>query len=242
MRAVLLLLGCASIGCGATADPHGSGGAGGDVSSGGTKPVGGNAGASAGLGGGPTMAGAAGSGGMLASGGNAGSAGGGLEGQPLLPLVPGHVSSFVFTPIDAQKPMTDTCAEPTTSLESGAGLSFDGHVGTLYRTFCAPEPFLIEGSGDDLTAYEIKAGAIVPPARNYIHSPVETGEMWDSGIGDKYTWEEVSEPVETAAGTFHACFHRLGTDTRITYCRGVGVVQALADYGNYRLELVAKNF
>lgn len=188
------------------------------------------------------MAGAAGSGGMLGSGGNAGSAGGGLEGQPLLPLVPGHVSSFVFTPIDDQKPMTDTCAEPTTSLESGAGLSFDGHVGTLYRTFCAPEPFLIEGSGDDLTAYEIKAGAIVPPARNYIHSPVETGEMWDSGIGDKYTWEEVSEPVETAAGTFHACFHRHGTDTRITYCRGVGVVQALADYGNYRLELVAKNF
>lgn len=188
------------------------------------------------------MAGTGGDGGAPASGGSAGSASGGVDAQPLLPLVPGHLSSFVFTPIDDLKPMTDTCPDPTTSLESGAGLSFDGHVGTIYRTFCAPEPFLIEGTGDDLTAYQIKEGAIVPPARNYIHSPVETGEMWDSGIGDKYTWEEVLEPVETKAGTFTACFYRHGTDTRITYCRGVGVVQALAEYGNYRLELIAKNF
>jgi hypothetical protein len=66
--------------------------------------------------------------------------------------------------------------------------------------------------------------------------------MWDSGRGDRYTWQELTEPLETPAGTFEACWHREGTDTRMTYCRGVGLVRALSTFGNYQLDLVAKNF
>ena len=226
--------------CGSTTDPIEPGAAGGsDAGSSGST-----AGAVGLVGGGWTtmQGGSGGGGGTGMTGGSAGSSGVPLEDQPLLPLVPGHVSSFEFSPIDDTKPMTDTCTEPTTSIESGEGLSFDGHVGTLYRTFCAPEPFLIEGEDDELVAYEINDGELVPPAFNYIHSPVETGAIWDSGRGDQYAWEEVGEPLETPAGTFSACFHRHGTDTRITYCRGVGVVQALGPYGNYQLDLVEKNF
>ena len=138
--------------------------------------------------------------------------------------------------------MNDTCPEPTTSIESGEGLSFDGHMGTLYRTFCGEEPFLLEGEGDDLTAHEISDGELVPPPFVYIRSPVVDGAMWDSGRGDRYTWQEVTEPLETPAGTFEACWHRQGSDTRMTYCRGVGLVRALATFGNYQLDLVAKNF
>lgn len=165
-----------------------------------------------------------------------------LANQPLLPLVPGHRSSFVFSPINPGEPMTDTCEKPTTSVESGEGLSFDGHTGNLYRTFCATEPFLIEGEGDDLTAYETKKGVLVLPAFAYIHSPVETGEMWDSGRGDMYTWQAVAAPLVTPAGTFDACWNRQGTDTLVTYCRGVGLVRAIGTYGNYRLELAERNF
>jgi hypothetical protein len=185
---------------------------------------------------------AGGSAGSLSAGSSAGAAGGSVEDQPLLPLVPGHLSTFVFSPIDSSKPMTDTCESPTTTIDSSEGLSLDGHVGALYRTFCAEVPFLIEGQGDQLTAYEIKNGAIVLPAFVYIHSPVSTGEMWNSGRGDSYTWQEVTEPLVTPAGTFRQCWHRRGNDTQITYCRGVGVVQALGSYGNYQLDLVTKNF
>jgi len=145
-------------------------------------------------------------------------------------------------PIDRDQPMTDTCQDPTTAVESGNGLQFEGHTGELYRTFCSTEPLLMEGHGDDLTGYEIKNSAIVPPAIAYIHSPVATGEMWDSGRGDHYTWEEVTDPLVVPAGTFEHCWYRHGVDTRITYCRGFGLVQAIGKYGNYRLDLVEKNF
>lgn len=236
MRSVVPLLVACLLGCGSTASHLPDPGHQGEAGQGGAPD---NVAGSLPVQGGSTMAGSAGS---ALAGGSGGSAGVPLAEQPLLPLVPGHLSSFAFTPIDDALPMLDTCSDPTTSVESGEGLSFDGHEGTLYRTFCAPEPFLIEGEGDSLIAYEINDGELVPPAFNYIHSPVVTGEMWPSGRGDQYTWQEVAEPLETPAGTFTACFHRHGTDTPITYCRGVGVVQALAEYANYQLDLVQKNF
>jgi hypothetical protein len=225
--------------CGGTTDPPDSAAAG-------------NGGASASAAGGQTIGGqtaghagsaTSGSGGSLATGGgDVGTGGGALEDQPLLPLVRGHRSRFAFSPIDAAKPMTDTCENPTTAIESDEGLSLDGHMGVLYLTFCAANPFLIEGEGDDLTAYEIKSGALVLPAFTYIHSPVQTGEMWDSGRGDMYTWQEALEPLVTAAGTFEHCWQRHGADAIITYCRGVGLVHATGYYGNYQLELIEKNF
>jgi hypothetical protein len=233
MRIALLLLAPAFVSCGGTLDPPSPGSAGASATGGGSNEAG--SGGSAGSIGG-------GSAGSLAGAGNAGATGVPLLQLPLLPLIPGHLSSFVFSPIDDSKPMTDTCPTPTTAVEAGAGLSFDGHMGALYRTFCADEPFLIEGQADDLTAYELKDGKLVLPSFSYIHSPVETGEMWESGRGDKYTWQAVTDPIETPAGAFEACWHRQGNDTRITYCRGVGVVQALGTYGNYQLELVKKNF
>jgi hypothetical protein len=232
MRMTFLLLAASLVACGGTTDPPNPGSAG-TGSTGGGSEGGGS--------GGSVSATDAGTSGSLA-GGNAGSTSVALEDQPLLPLVPGHVSSFVFSPIDESKPMTDTCPTPTTAVESADGLSFDGHVGALYRTFCADQPFLVEGHGDDLTAYELKDGKVVLPSFSYIHSPVETGQMWESGRGDRYTWQAATGPIETPAGTFEACWHREGRDTQITYCRGVGVVQALGAYGNYQLDLVKKNF
>jgi hypothetical protein len=242
MRSVVhvLLMGWL-VACGGTPDPIASGAAG----SGGSAAGRGGSSAGAGLAGGGRASvpgGAGGSAGSSTLGGSAGAAGGALEDQPLLPLVAGRVSSFKYSPIDEDEPMTGTCPEPTTSIESGEGLSFDGHVGALYRTFCALEPYLIEGEGDNLTAYRIKDGKLILPAIAHIHSPVETGEMWESGLGDQYTWVDAGEPLETPAGTFSACFHRYATDTRITYCRGVGVVRALDERSNYQLDIVQKNF
>ena len=184
-----------------------------------------------------------GSAGSISAGGAGGVAGGVAgEDQPLLPLVRGHRSSFVFSPIDAGKPMTDTCDNPTTAVESDEALTLDGHTGPLYLTFCGVDPFLIEGEGDDLTAYEVKNGALVLPAFAYIHSPVQTGEMWDSGYGERFTWQEAPEPIVTPAGTFDHCWHRQSTDSVMTYCRGMGLVHAVGTYGNFELDLVEKNF
>jgi hypothetical protein len=66
--------------------------------------------------------------------------------------------------------------------------------------------------------------------------------MWESGLGDHFTWVDAGEPLETPAGTFSACFHRYATDTRMTYCRGVGLVRALDERANYQLDIVEKNF
>jgi hypothetical protein len=234
MRSVQLVLVLGFAACGNTRDlaSPGSGGVGMGGEASGGKPAlqagSANGGAGADAGGSPG-----------AAGNSAGAAS--LAEQPLQPLIAGRVSSFVFSPIDAARPMTDTCPNPTTSIESGEGLSFDGHMGTLYRTFCGEEPFLIEGEGDDLTAYEISDGELLPQPFAYIHSPVVSGETWESGRGDRYTWQELPEPLETPVGTFEACWHREGFET-MTYCRGVGLVRALSSFGNYQLDLIAKNF
>ena len=180
--------------------------------------------------------------GAAGAGGDAAAAGGSLADLPLLPLVPEHLSKYVFTPIAAEKPMTDTCSDPMTMLESGEGFSYQVHTGTFYRTFCAESPFLIEGQGDDLTAYKYYDGVLTIPGYAQIRSPVEQGATWESGWGDVYTWFEVPEPVVTPAGSFENCWERQGSDTVITYCRGVGLVRAVASYANYQLDLVEKNF
>jgi hypothetical protein len=240
MRLVQLVLAVGFAACGNTSDPASPalGGAGTGAEASGGEPSLQAGGATSGAAG----SAAAASGSAGAASGSAGAASSPLADQPLQPLIAGRVSSFAFSSIDAGRSMTGTCPNPTTSMESGEGLSFDGHMGTLYRTFCAEEPFLLEGTGDDLTAYEINDGELLPQPVAYIQSPVVSGEMWDSGRGDRYTWQELTEPLETPAGTFEACWHRDGADTRMTYCRGVGLVRALDTYGNYQLDLVAKNF
>lgn len=236
-RPALGRLGLASLllslnGCGGTTDSPAPLGGGAANDSG----AGGNAGSG-------SVGGSAGSGsvGGREPGGTSGMGGVPLSEQPLLPLVSGRRSSFVFSPIDPSKPMTDTCDNPTTSIEESDGVSFPGHTGKRYRTFCGTAPFLVEGEGDNLLAYEIKDGALVLPPFVYIHSPVETGEAWDSGHGDRLTWQALDEPLVTPAGTFQNCWNRLGFVT-ITYCRGVGLVRATGTDQNYQLELSEKNF
>jgi hypothetical protein len=188
-------------------------------------------------------------GGATTSGEHSGRTEGGVGGAPakddraalpLIPLVTGHVSRLAFSPIDTTKPMLETCDDP--SIEVGERATIDGRSGWLYRTYCSRDSFLLEGDGDELSAHLIKDGKLEPPAFAYIHSPVETGTTWDSGRGDQYTWYEETEPLVTPAGSFDHCWARQGGDTRISYCRGIGLVRALSAQANHRLELVEKSF
>ncbi len=156
-RATILTLATSLMACGGTTDPPAAGGA-----SGGGEPA---AGAPASGGRGTPVAGST-TGGSAGSPAAGGADGGGatLADQPLLPLVPEHASKFVFSPIDPGKPMTDTCPTPTASVGAEASVSLDGHTGKFYRTFCVDDLFLIEGQGDQLTAYETKNGQLQLPA------------------------------------------------------------------------------
>ncbi|HXK19623.1 MAG TPA: hypothetical protein VNG33_17555, partial [Polyangiaceae bacterium] len=157
---------------------------------------------------------------------------------PLVPLVSGHESVFAFAPIDPNQPMMNTCAMPMAKVEQPTTL--EGHAGVLYETPCGESPYLIEGSGDQLTVYLVANGALTM-TYEYIHSPVAEGETWLLN-GMVQTWHRVPAPLVTAAGSFDDCWRRSQTDFSLDYCRGAGLVRMRDDTSNYVLDLVSKNF
>jgi hypothetical protein len=157
---------------------------------------------------------------------------------PLVPLISGHRSTFAFSPLDPALPTTETCDDPHT--EVGERSTIEGRTGIMYETFCGRNPFLIVGTGDQLTAVEIRDGR-PGPSFEYIHSPVAPGESWPSGTGELFTWREAASLV-TLQGVFDHCWEREGQQSRFFYCRGAGLVRAIDSEFNYVLELVHKSF
>jgi hypothetical protein len=180
--------------------------------------------------------GTAGALGIDPSDGNAGKAASKLG--PLVPLISGRRSTFAFSPLDPAVPLTETCDDPHT--EVGERLVIEGKSGVMYETFCGRNPFLIVGTGDQLTAVEIRDGR---PGQSfeYIHSPVTPGESWPSGTGELFTWREAGSLV-TPGGVFDNCWEREAPQSRFFYCRGSGLVRAIDTEFNYLLELVDKSF
>lgn len=149
---------------------------------------------------------------------------------------------FQFVAVDSNMPMLETCADPFT--EVGELDTIEGVTGVRYLSFCTDTVVLLEGSGDSLTAHIIDPnGAALGAATEYIHSPVEEGESWESGTAT-YTWSEVTEPLMVSGGTFDDCWQRVAPPdfTTFTYCRGVGLVVGVSMSRNWRIELVSKNF
>jgi hypothetical protein len=156
----------------------------------------------------------------------------------LVPLVPGHLSTFAFSPLDSALPMIETCEDPHTAV--GEPAVIDGYSGVLYDTFCGRNPFLLVGTGDQLTAVEIREGRAAQTFE-YIHSPVADGETWPSGTGELFTWRNAGSLV-TPGETLESCWERAGSHSRFFYCRGAGLVRAIDTEFNYLLELVHRSF
>lgn len=196
-------------------------------------------GGSGNAGGTSSVAGAA-SGGGSAQGGSAAAGAGGVAGlAPLVPLVTGNRWSFVFKPIDSAQPSRETCEAP--SAEVGAQTtSVDGKSGYLYTTPCGADPYLVEGSGDQLLAHRLVQGVVVA-TYEYIHSPVAEGEQWTTN-GGLYEWRRLSAKLDVPAGSFDDCWERHSDDLNLVYCRGVGLVRTTSTPNNYVLELTARNF
>jgi hypothetical protein len=213
------------IGCGDDAKPNVNGAAGG------------SAGASGSAGAATSAAGSdnGGSGTVGGAGGAASSAGAGPA--PLVPLIEGHLSRFAYRPIASSQPMLETCEAPQAEV-GGAG-NVSGHAGTFYASPCLADPYLIEGSGDQLTAHRISAGAI-ETSYEYVHSPVANGEQWTTN-GVTFEWREL-EALDVPAGSFRDCWQRFSDDLSLDYCRGVGLVRMTSPPNNYVLELTEKNF
>jgi hypothetical protein len=156
----------------------------------------------------------------------------------LVPLISGHVSKFAFKPLDSSRPSMDTCDAP--KAEVGERATIAGQSGILYSTPCGSEPYLIDGTGDQLTAYRLMDGAIAG-SYEYVHSPVVEGEQWTTS-GAVYEWREVVADLDLPAGTFSDCWERYAPDLSLVYCRGVGLVRMTSTPSNYVLELTQKNF
>ncbi|RYZ07359.1 MAG: hypothetical protein EOO73_11925 [Myxococcales bacterium] len=122
----------------------------------------------------------------------------------------------------------------------GARATVDGKSGYLYTTPCGTDPYLIEGTGDQLTAYRLVQGAI-SSTYEYIHSPVAEGEQWMTN-GALYEWRRITAKLDVPAGTFSDCWERHSEDSNLVYCRGAGLVRMTSAPNNYVLELVARNF
>jgi hypothetical protein len=176
-----------------------------------------------------------GAGGVDPSGGSAGRA---ASLGPLVPLIPGRRSTFAFSPLDPTLPMIETCDDPYTAV--GEPAVIDGRSGVMYQTFCGINPFLIVGSGDQLTAVEVRDGRAAQ-SFPYIHSPVVEGESWESGTGELFTWRE-SGSLVTLGGAFESCWAREAPDSQLFYCRGAGLVRGIDTEQNFLLELIDKSF
>ena len=134
--------------------------------------------------------------------------------------------------------MTETCDDPYTAVDEPAVI--DGLSGVMYETFCGDNPFLLVGTGDQLTAVEIREGRAAQ-SFEYIHSPVAPGESWQSGTGELYTWRKAG-PLVTPGGSFESCWEREGPNSRFFYCRGAGLVRAIDTELNFLLDLVDQSF
>lgn len=169
-----------------------------------------------------------------------GDAGAGNDAEkPLVPVIPGHLLTFTATPLDPAQPLPNgPCVPLEAKIE--APLTVQGHSGVGYHGPCSSDSFLIEGNGDQLTAHKLEAG-VITRSYEYIHSPVMDGESWDIN-GSTQTWHPASAPVETPAGTFSDCWIRVADELRITYCRGIGLVDLWDAANNYELKLATKNF
>jgi hypothetical protein len=157
-------------------------------------------------------------------------------------LITGHHSTFRFVALDASLPMLETCDDPFT--EVGEMETIEGITGVRYLSFCTDTVVLLEGSGDSLTAHIIDpTGSSLGAATEYIHSPVEIGESWQTST-TTYIWTVVTEPLAVPGGTFDDCWERVAPPalTTFTYCRGIGLVLGVSLSGNWRIELVSKNF
>jgi hypothetical protein len=157
---------------------------------------------------------------------------------PLVPLVSGRVSTFAFSPLDPALPMNETCDDPHTAV--GESAVIDGRSGVMYDTFCGTNPFLLVGTGDQLTAIQIRDGRATQ-SFEYIHSPVSEGESWQSGTGEPFTWRKAGSLV-TLGGSFESCWEREGAASRFFYCRSAGLVRAIDTKFNYVLELIGTSF
>lgn len=157
---------------------------------------------------------------------------------PLVPLISGHLSTYAFWPLDPALPLTETCDDPRTAV--GEPTVIDGQSGVMYETFCGKNPFLVVGTGDQLTAVEIRDGRAAQ-SFEYIHSPVVSGESWPSGTGELFTWREAGS-LTTPGGSFESCWEREGAASQFFYCRGAGLVRAIDTEFNYLLDLVDKSF
>jgi hypothetical protein len=179
--------------------------------------------------------GGAGTLGVEASGGNVGKT---SSLAPLVPLISGHLSTYAFRPLDPALPMTETCDNPRTVV--GEPTVIDGQSGVMYETFCGRNPFLVVGTGDQLTAVEIRDGRAAQ-SFEYIHSPVVPGESWQSGTGELFSWREAGSLI-TPSGSFESCWEREGAASQFFYCRGAGLVRAIDTEFNFLLDLVDKSF
>jgi hypothetical protein len=216
-----------ALGCGSPSGASTAAGAGGAIAS---------AGAGGMTLGGATSASMSGS----SNGGTASAAAGSAAFQPLVPLVTGHESTFEQADIDPTAQHND-CLPLKARL--GETTTIDGKQGILYQPLCImDEQYLLVGSGDQLSVYPTKDGALGTESE-YIHSPVSEGESWDSNT-IIFTWHAATDPVETKAGTFDDCWVRSATEQglRYTYCRGVGLVKIYDRDFNYEVTLVSKNF
>lgn len=238
----LLLLACGGESAETTHNAGGdSGNVAGTTTSGTGAMVGGSAGSSVGGSAGTSAGGSAGtntSGSAGAALGGSGTAGTEGDLAPLVPLVSGHSSTFDLKPLNPNQPTMGACDAPTAKV--GDALSLEGHSGLRYETPCGLNPYLIEGSGDQLTAYSIESGKLAM-SYEYIHSPVAEGESWKIGAIVQ-TWHRVPNAVVTPAGTFSDCWLRDAGDFSLTYCRGVGLTLLHDEPANYELTLASKNF
>ena len=138
--------------------------------------------------------------------------------------------------------MLETCDDPFA--EVGEMDTIEAITGVRYLSFCTDTEVLLEGSGDTLTAHIIDpTGTSLGAAVEYIHSPVEVGESWQTST-TSYIWAEATKPLTVPGGSFDDCWDRVAPPaiTTFTYCRGVGLVVGVSLSGNWRIELVSKNF
>ena len=133
-------------------------------------------------------------------------------------------------PASCTGPFTSRVAEPVV---------VNGETGWAYYPTCLPGPVTMLIAGDAIEA--IIGGVRVV----YASPPVVEGSAWEGDpAGVAYVWHDAGS-LTVDAGTFERCWRRASLevdDEYIILCRGIGLVVSNVPRGNFRLELVGKNF